>query len=206
MAEETKTNADVQQNTEVENNQNNSKSEKKVFSLEEVQNLLSAKNHEKEARKNAEAELKSLKEELEKLKNPDQSVSKFKEDEYNQLKAELESLKKEKEDLEVQNKNNALKDELRKINGINSAAIDDVLDKALKRGFSKSDEVGLYLDKNGKTLTDFEKDLKENYSYYFGLSSNKNVIPTALQESINKAKKTGSTLSIIQEGFKHYKQ
>lgn len=203
MSEETKNevkNEEVKTNTETQQQE-----EKKTFTLEEVQNLLNAKNHEKEARKSAESEVKSLKEELAKLKGED-SVSKFKEDEYNQLKAELESLKKEKEDLEVQNKNNALKDELRKINGINSAAIDDVLDKALKRGFSKSNEVGLYLDKNGKTLTDFEKDLKENYSYYFGFSSNKNVIPTALQESINKAKKTGSTLSIIQEGFKHYKQ
>ena len=42
--------------------------EKKVFTLEEVQNLLNAKNHEKEARKNAESEVKSLKEELAKLK------------------------------------------------------------------------------------------------------------------------------------------
>jgi len=47
--------------------------------------------------------------------------------------------------------------------------------------------------------------MKENYSYYFGLSSNKNVLPDSLKESIAKAKKTGSTLSIIQEGFKNYK-
>lgn len=174
----------------------------KTFTLQEVQNLLSAKNHEKEARKNAEAQLKNLREENAKLKGED-SVSKYKEDEYNQLKAELESLKKEKEQLEIQNKNNALKDQLRKINGLNAAAIDDVLDKALKRGFQNT-EVG-YIDKNGKTLADFEKDIKQSHSYYFGLSSNKNVIPTELQESIDKAKKYGSTISIVKEGFKHYK-
>lgn len=137
--------------------------------------------------------------------NGEDSVSKFKEDEYNQLKAQLDALQKEKDELETKAKNNALKDELRKFAGLNQAAIDDVLDKAIKRGFKKSDEVGLYLDKNGKTLIDFEKDMKENYSYYFGLSSNKNVLPDSLKESIAKAKKTGSTLSIIQEGFKNYK-
>lgn len=202
MSEETKIEkTDNQQNIQTQKNEITSET-KKVFSLQEVQNLLSAKNHEKEARKNAEAQLKNLREENAKLKGED-SVSKFKEDEYNQLKAELESLKKEKEQLEIQNKNNALKDQLRKINGLNAAAIDDVLDKALKRGFQNT-EVG-YIDKNGKTLADFEKDIKQSHSYYFGLSSNKNVIPTELQESINKAKKYGSTISIVKEGFKHYK-
>lgn len=201
MSEEIKTEnqnkEEVQETTSKEEVQT-----QKTFTLQEVQNLLSAKNHEKEARKNAEAQLKNLREENAKLKGED-SVSKYKEDEYNNLKAELESLKKEKEQLEIQNKNNALKDQLRKINGLNAAAIDDVLDKALKRGFQNT-EVG-YIDKNGKTLADFEKDIKQSHSYYFGLSSNKNVIPTELQESINKAKKYGSTISIVKEGFKHFK-
>lgn len=191
-------------NEEVKTNTETQQEEKKTFTLEEVQNLLNAKNHEKEARKNAESEVKSLKEELAKLKGED-SVSKFKEDEFNQLKAQLDALQKEKDELETKAKNNALKDELRKFAGLNQAAIDDVLDKAIRRGFKKSDEVGLYLDKNGKTLTDFEKDMKENYSYYFGIAQNKNVIPDSLRESIEKAKKTGSTISIIQEGFKNYK-
>jgi len=64
MAEEIKNeakNEEVKTNTETQE-------EKKVFTLEEVQNLLSAKNHEREARKTAEAELKTLREENAKLK------------------------------------------------------------------------------------------------------------------------------------------
>ena len=176
--------------------------EKKTFTLEEVQNLLNAKNHEKEARKNAESEVKSLKEELAKLKGED-SVSKFKEDEFKKIQDELNELKKEKEVLENLNKVNALKDELRKIPGLNAAAIDDITDKAIKRGFAKS-ELGFYLDKNGKTIEDFTKDMKENFSYYFGLSSNKNIANQELKSAIEKAKKSGSTMEIIKQGFKNY--
>jgi len=201
MSEETKNeNADVQQNVETQNNQKNPEPEK-TFTLSEVQALLNAKNHEKEARKTAEAELKNLREENAKLKGED-SVTKYNQEQYNQLKAELESLKKEKEDLEFKNSTNALKDELRKMNGLNQAAIDDVVDKALKRGFKKSDEVGLYLDKDGKTIDDFTNDLRNSHPYYFGISQNKNVVPEALQKQIDNAKKTGNTLGLIQEAFK----
>lgn len=184
------------------NEEKNPQEEKQTFTLDEVKNLLTAKNHEKEARKTAEAELKTLKEEMAKLKGED-SVSKFKEDEFKKIQDELNELKKEKEALENLNKVNALKDELRKIPGLNAAAIDDITDKAVKRGFTKS-ELGFYLDKNGKTIEDFTKDMKENFSYYFGLSSNKNIVNQELKTAIEKAKKSGSTMEIIKQGFKNY--
>ncbi len=73
----------------------------------------------------------------------------------------------------------------------------------MKRGFAKSD-LGFYLDKNGKTIEDFTKDMKENFSYYFGLSSNKNIANQELNSAIEKAKKSGSTMEIIKQGFKNY--
>lgn len=175
--------------------------EKKTFSLEEVQALLNAKNHEKEARKSAEAEVKNLKEEIAKLKGED-SVSKFKEDEFNSLKNQLAELQKEKDELIQKNSDNDLKDQLRLFKGVIPEALDDILEKAKKSGFKKT-EVG-YLDSNGKTLDDFFERLKNSHAYYFGLSSNKNVIPNELQNAVEKAKKTGSTLSIIQQGFRNY--
>ncbi len=196
MNEEKQEQVETKETPEVKENQ-----EQKTFTMEEVQNLLSAKNHEKEARKNAEAEVKTLKEELAKLKGED-SVSKFKEDEFNNLKKQLAELQNEKEQLIQKTADNDLKDQLRLFKGIIPEAIDDVLEKAKKAGFKKT-EVG-YLDANGKTLDDFFERLKNSNSYYFGISSNKNVLPEALQESINKAKKTGSTLSIVQQGFKNY--
>jgi len=173
--------------------------EKKVFSLEEVQALLNAKNYEKEARKQAESELKNLRAENARLKGED-SVSKFKEDEYNQLKSQLEELQKEKDELIQKNSDNDLKDQLRLFKGVIPEALDDILEKAKKAGFKKT-EVG-YLDSNGKTLEDFFERLKTSHSYYFGLSSNKNVIPEALQKQIDNAKKTGNTLGMLQEAFK----
>jgi hypothetical protein len=183
----------VEQNVSVENE------EKKTFTLEEVQALLNAKNHEKEARKNLSAENKTLKEEIARLKGND-SVEKFKEDEFNQLKAQLDALQKEKDELIQKNSENELKDALRTFKGILPEAIDDVLEKALKAGFKKT-EVG-YLDTNGKTLENFFEGLKTSHSYYFGISSNKNVIPDALQKQIDNAKKTGNTLGMLQEAFK----
>jgi len=174
--------------------------EKKTFSLEEVQNLLNAKNHEKEARKNAESEVKSLKEELAKLRGED-SVSKFKEDEFNQLKAQLDALQKEKDELIQKNSDNDLKDQLRLFKGVIPEAIDDILEKAKKAGFKKT-EVG-YIDSNGKTLDNFFEGLKTSHSYYFGLSSNKNVVPEALQKQIDNAKKTGNTLGMLMEAYKN---
>jgi hypothetical protein len=173
--------------------------EQKTFTLEEVQNLLAAKNHERDARKNAESEVKSLKEELAKLKGED-SVSKFKEEEYNQLKSQLEELQKEKDELIQKNADNDLKDQLRLFKGVIPEALDDILEKAKKAGFKKT-EVG-YIDQNGKTLDDFFERLKTSHSYYFGLSSNKNVIPEALQKQIDNAKKTGNTLGMLTEAFK----
>lgn len=175
--------------------------EKKTFSIEEVQALLNAKNHEKEARKTAEAEVKNLKEEIAKLKGQD-SVSKFKEDEFNSLKNQLAELQKEKDELIQKNSDNDLKDQLRLFKGVIPEALDDILEKAKKSGFKKT-EVG-YLDSNGKTLDDFFERLKTSHAYYFGLSSNKNVIPNELQNAVEKAKKTGSTLSIIQQGFRNF--
>lgn len=202
MAEEIKnTNVDVQQNVETQNTQTNPEPEK-TFTLSEVQALLNAKNHEKEARKQAEAELKTLKEENAKLKGED-SVTKFKEDQYNNLKAQLEALQKEKDELVQKNLDNDLKDQLRLFKGVVPEAIDDILEKAKKDGFKKT-EVG-YIDNNGKTLNDFFERLKTSHSYYFGSAQNKNVLSDALKESIEKAKKSGSTLSIIQEGFKNFK-
>ena len=186
-------------NEEVKTNTETQQEEKKTFTLEEVQNLLNAKNHEKEARKTAESEVKSLKEELAKLKGED-SVSKFKEDEYNALKNQLEELQKEKDELIQKNSDNELKDQLRLFKGVIPEALDDILEKAKKAGFKKT-EVG-YLDTNGKTLDDFFERLKTSHSYYFGLSSNKNIIPEALQKQIDNAKKTGNTLGMIQEAFK----
>lgn len=196
MSEENKNEV---KNEEVKTNTETQQEEKKTFTLEEVQNLLNAKNHEKEARKNAESEVKSLKEELAKLKGED-SVSKFKEDEYNQLKAQLDALQKEKDELIQKNSDNDLKDQLRLFKGVIPEALDDILEKAKKAGFKKT-EVG-YLDTNGKTLEDFFERLKSSHSYYFGLSSNKNVIPEALQKQIENAKKTGNTLGMLQEAFK----
>ena len=196
MSEENKNEV---KNEEVKTNTETQQEEKKTFTLEEVQNLLNAKNHEKEARKSAESEVKSLKEELAKLKGED-SVSKFKEDEYNQLKSQLEELQKEKDELIQKNSDNDLKDQLRLFKGVIPEALDDILEKAKKAGFKKT-EVG-YLDSNGKTLEDFFERLKTSHSYYFGLSSNKNVIPEALQKQIDNAKKTGNTLGMLQEAFK----
>lgn len=183
----------VEQNVSVENE------EKKTFTLEEVQALLNAKNHEKEARKNLSAENKTLKEEIARLKGND-SVEKFKEDEFNQLKAQLDALQKEKNELIQKNSENELKDALRTFKGVLPEALDDVLEKALKAGFTKT-EVG-YLDSNGKTLENFFEGLKSSHSYYFGISSNKNVIPDSLQKQIDNAKKTGNTLGMLQEAFK----
>lgn len=199
MSEEKQENINEQINEETTQTTTTLEPEKKVFSLEEVQNLLSAKNHEKEARKQAENELKNLKSELAKLKGED-SVSKFKEDEYNQLKAQLESLQKEKDELIQKNSDNDLKDQLRLFKGVIPEALDDILEKAKKAGFKKT-EVG-YLDSNGKTLENFFEGLKNTHSYYFGISSNKNVIPEALQKQIDNAKKTGNTLGMLQEAFK----
>lgn len=201
MVEEIKNDADVQQKND-ETNLNQEQETKKTFSLEEVQALLNAKNHQKEARKQAEAELKTLKEENAKLKGED-SVTKFKEDQYNNLKAQLEALQKEKDELVQKNLDNDLKDQLRLFKGVVPEAIDDILEKAKKDGFKKT-EVG-YIDNNGKTLNDFFERLKTSHSYYFGSAQNKNVLSDALKESIEKAKKSGSTLSIIQEGFKNFK-
>lgn len=198
MAEENKNevmNEEVKINTETQQQE-----EKKTFTLEEVQNLLNAKNYEKEARKQAESELKNLRAENARLKGED-SVSKFKEDEYNQLKAQLDALQKEKDELIQKNSDNDLKDQLRLFKGVIPEALDDILEKAKKAGFKKT-EVG-YLDTNGKTLDDFFERLKTSHSYYFGLSSNKNVVPEALQKQIDNAKKTGNTLGMLQEAYKH---
>lgn len=186
---------------EVTNEQQTNQTEQKktLFTIDEVQNLLNAKNHEKEARKNAESELKNLKEEMAKLKGED-SVTKFKEEEFNNLKNQLAELQKEKDELIAKNADNDLKDQLRLFKGVIPEAIDDILEKAKKSGFKKT-QVG-YLDSNGKTLNDFFEKLKTSHAYYFGLSSNKNVIPEALQNQIDNARKTGNTLSMIQEAFK----
>lgn len=197
MSDEIKKDVDVQQNEDVKPSEE--VQTQKTFTLEEVQNLLNAKNHEKEARKNAQSEVKTLKEELAKLKGQD-SVSKYKEDEYNNLKAQLQSLQKQKDELLQKNSDNDLKDQLRLFKGVIPEALDDILEKAKKVGFKKT-EVG-YLDKDGKTLEDFYERLKNSHSYYFGLSSNKNVISEALQKQIDNAKKTGNTLGMLQEAFK----
>ena len=193
--EEEKQNVDnnVEQNVSVENE------EKQTFTLEEVQKLLNAKNYEKEQRKNLSAENKTLKEEIAKLKG-DESIEKFKEDEFNSLKQQLIDLQNEKENLLQMQAQNELKDALRTFKGVLPEAIDDVLEKALKAGFKKT-ELG-YLDNNGKTLENFFEGLKKSHSYYFGISSNKNVIPDALQKQIDNAKKTGNTLGMLQEAFK----
>ena len=95
---------------------------------------------------------------------------------------------------------NELKDALRTFKGVLPEAIDDVLEKALKAGFTKT-ELG-YLDSNGKTLENFFEGLRSSHSYYFGMATNKNVIPEALQKQIETAKKTGNTLGMLQEAFK----
>lgn len=184
----------AEQNVSVEND------EKQTFTLEEVQKLLNAKNYEKENRKQLANENKLLKEEIAKLKGED-SVSKFKEDEYESLKQQLADLQNEKETLLKKQSENELKDVLRTFKGVLPEALDDVLEKALKAGFTKT-EVG-YLDTNGKTLENFFEGLKTSHSYYFGISSNKNVIPDALQKQIDNAKKTGNTLGMLQESFKN---
>jgi hypothetical protein len=51
MSDEIKKDVDVQQNEDVKPSEE--VQTQKTFTLEEVQNLLNAKNHEKEARKNA---------------------------------------------------------------------------------------------------------------------------------------------------------
>lgn len=193
--EDEKQNVDqnVEQNVSVE------KEEKQTFTLEEVQKLLNAKNYEKEQRKNLSAENKTLKEEIAKLKG-DESIEKFKEDEFNSLKQQLAELQTEKDNLLQMQAQNELKDALRTFKGVLPEAIDDVLEKALKAGFKKT-ELG-YLDTNGKTLENFFEGLKKSHSYYFGISSNKNVIPDALQKQIDNAKKTGNTLGMLQEAFK----
>lgn len=185
-----------------ENVSQNQESEetKKTFTLEEVQALLNAKNYEKEARKTLDAENKALKEELAKFKGED-SVSKFKDEEYNNLKQQLLDLQNEKDALLQQNADNELKDELRKFKGIIPEAIDDVLEKAKKIGFKKT-EVG-YLDDKGKTLESFFNELKSSRPYYFGISSNKSIIPESLQKQIDNAKKTGNTLGMLQEAYKN---
>jgi hypothetical protein len=186
-------NQNAEQNVSVENE------EKQTFTLEEVQKLLNAKNYEKEQRKNLSAENKTLKEEIAKLKG-DESIEKFKDDELASLKQQLMDLQNEKENLLQMQAQNELKDALRTFKGILPEAIDDVLEKALKAGFKKT-ELG-YLDTNGKTLENFFEGLKSSHSYYFGISSNKNVIPDALQKQIDNAKKTGNTLGMLQEAFK----
>lgn len=186
-------NQNAEQNVSVENE------EKQTFTLEEVQKLLNAKNYEKEQRKNLSAENKTLKEEIAKLKG-DESIEKFKDDELASLKQQLMELQNEKESLLQMQAQNELKDALRTFKGILPEAIDDVLEKALKAGFKKT-ELG-YLDTNGKTLENFFEGLKSSHSYYFGISSNKNVIPDALQKQIDNAKKTGNTLGMLQEAFK----
>lgn len=187
-------NQNAEQNVSVENE------EKQTFTLEEVQKLLNAKNYEKEQRKNLSAENKTLKEEIAKLKG-DESIEKFKDDELASLKQQLMDLQNEKENLLQMQAQNELKDALRTFKGILPEAIDDVLEKALKAGFKKT-ELG-YLDTNGKTLENFFEGLKSSHSYYFGISSNKNVIPDALQKQIDNAKKTGNTLGMLQESFKN---
>lgn len=172
----------------------------KTFTLEEVQKLLNAKNYEKEQRKNLATENQTLKEEIAKLKGED-SVSKYKDEEYNNLKAQLAALQDEKDQLVQKTLDSELKDELRKFKGVIPEAIDDILEKAKKVGFKKT-EVG-YLDTNGKTLENFFEDLKNTRPYYFGISSNKNIIPEALQKQIDNAKKTGNTLGMLQEAFKN---
>ena len=193
MPDDTQNVENVEQNVSVENE------EKQTFTLEEVQKLLNAKNYEKENRKQLANENKLLKEEIAKLKGED-SVSKFKEDEFESLKQQLADLQNEKDNLLKKQSENELKDVLRTFKGVLPEAIDDVLEKALKAGFTKT-EVG-YLDSNGKTLENFFEGLKSSHSYYFGISSNKNVIPDALQKQIDNAKKTGNTLGMLQEAFK----
>lgn len=187
-------NKNVETDVSVETNE-----EKQTFTLEEVQKLLNAKNYEKDQRKQLANENKTLKEEIAKLKG-NESVEKYKEDEFESLKQQLAELQNEKEGLLKMQAQNELKDALRTFKGILPEALDDVLEKALKAGFKKT-EVG-YLDVNGKTLENFFEGLKSTHSYYFGLSSNKNIIPEALQKQIDNAKKTGNTLGMLQEAFK----
>jgi hypothetical protein len=187
-------NKNVETDVSVETNE-----EKQTFTLEEVQKLLNAKNYEKDQRKQLANENKTLKEEIAKLKG-NESVEKFKEDEFESLKQQLAELQNEKEGLLKMQAQNELKDALRTFKGILPEALDDVLEKALKAGFKKT-EVG-YLDVNGKTLENFFEGLKSTHSYYFGISSNKNIIPEALQKQIDNAKKTGNTLGMLQEAFK----
>lgn len=189
-------NKNVEQNTE----QNVSgQEEQQTFTLEDVQKLLNAKNYEKEAKKALANENQLLKEELAKLKG-NESVEKFKDDELASLKQQLSALQSEKDNLLKLQSQNELKDALRTFKGVLPEAIDDVLEKALKAGFTKT-ELG-YLDSNGKTLENFFEGLKSTHSYYFGISSNKNVIPDSLQKQIDNAKKSGNTLGMLQEAFK----
>lgn len=190
------------QEEEIQNNEQNvsvENEEKQTFTLEEVQKLLNAKNYEKDARKQLANENKTLKEELAKLKG-NESVKKFEEDEFNNLKQQLAELQTEKDNLLKKQAENELKDQLRTFKGVLPEALDDVLEKALKAGFNKT-ELG-YLDANGKTLENFFEGLKKTHSYYFGISSNKNIIPESLQKQIDNAKKTGNTLGMLQEAFK----
>lgn len=186
-------NQNAEQNVSVENE------EKQTFTLDDVQKLLNAKNYEKEAKKALANENQLLKAELAKLKG-NESVEKFKDDELASLKQQLSALQSEKDNLLKLQSQNELKDALRTFKGVLPEAIDDVLEKALKAGFTKT-ELG-YLDSNGKTLENFFEGLKSTHSYYFGMATNKNVIPEALQKQIDNAKKNGNTLGMLQEAFK----
>ena len=190
-----------EENKNVENTDQNvsDQQEQQTFTLEDVQKLLNAKNYEKEAKKALATENQLLKEELAKLKG-NESVEKFKDDELASLKQQLSALQSEKDNLLKLQSQNELKDALRTFKGVLPEAIDDVLEKALKAGFTKT-ELG-YLDSNGKTLENFFEGLRSSHSYYFGMATNKNVIPEALQKQIETAKKTGNTLGMLQEAFK----
>lgn len=199
MSEENVQNKPVNEQPQNSNLDVSKEEQKKTFTLEEVQNLLNAKNHEKEARKNAQSEVKALKEQLAKLKGND-SVAKYREEQYNQLKQQLETLQNQKNELIQKNSDNDLKDQIRLFKSVIPEALDDVLDKAKKDGFKKT-EVG-YLNNDGHSLDTWLENLKSSHSYYFGLSSNKNIIPESLQKQIDNAKKTGNTLGMLQEAFK----
>ena len=153
--------------------------ETKTYTEEDVSKILTAKNHEKEARQAAEAKLKELENKifaLESQKYGDEEkilnspLYKKLQADFNAMQTSYTSLENERNSLTKRLDANDIKAEILKNPDVIPSAADDILMNIQNAGFRKMD--GGWLDENGNSISKFIDSLKDIKPYYFKKARN----------------------------------
>lgn len=153
--------------------------EEKTYTEEDVTKILTAKNHEKEARQAAEAKLKELENKiftLESQKYGDEEkilnspLYKKLQADFNAMQSSYTSLENERNSLTKRLDADELKAEILKNTDLIPGAADDILMHVQQAGFRKMD--GGWLDENGNSVKKFVDGLKDTRPYYFKKARN----------------------------------